>query len=84
MQFRTLIKKLLLFKNVIIEQVYFEEQQGRETLVIRIRQREGKKGRCGIWGKKAHGYDRGRGMSKWRALDFGPWTVFIEAEAPRV
>ena len=84
MQFRTLIKKLLCVKNVIIEQVYFEGKQGRETLVIRIRQREGKKGRCGICGKKAHGYDRGRGMRRWRSLDFGPWTVFIEAEAPRV
>jgi transposase len=83
-QFRTLIKKLLRVKNVIIERVYFEEKHGRETLVIRIRQVEGKKCRCGICGKKGHGYDRGRGMRRRCALDFGPWTVFIEAEAPRV
>ena len=64
MQFRTLLKKLLRVKNVIIEQVYFEEKQGRETLVIRIRQVEVKKHRCGICGKKGHGYDRGRGMRR--------------------
>jgi transposase len=83
-QLRTLIKKLLNVKDVIVEQAYFEEKSGDENLVIKVRQPERKKHRCGICGKKAPGYDRGRGARRWRAMDFGPCAVFIEAEAPRV
>jgi transposase len=83
-QVRTLIKKLLKVKDVVVLRVCFEEKDGRELLVVKVRQPQRKVCRCGICGKKAKGYDRGRGTRRWRTLDFGPWEVYIEAEAPRV
>jgi len=40
--------------------------------------------RCGRCGRRAAGYDRGRGRRRWRALDLGAVRCFIEADAPRV
>jgi hypothetical protein len=51
-QFRTIFKKLLRVKNVIIERVYFEEKDGGEILVIRIRQPKSKKADAVSAGKK--------------------------------
>jgi transposase len=40
--------------------------------------------RCGICGHKRPGYDQGQGRRLWRALDLGPVTAWLEADAPRV
>jgi transposase len=78
------MKKLLKVKDIIIEGMYFENQNDQEILIVKVRQQKSKGCRCGICGKKSARYDRGRGLRRWRALDFGTVAVYIEAESPRV
>src|SRR5262245_17107640 len=40
--------------------------------------------RCGRCGQVAPRYDKGEGRRRWRAMDWGPTLMYIEADAPRV
>jgi transposase len=83
-QLNSLIKKLLKVKDIVVEAVHFENVNGQEKLIVSARMPKRKRCRCGICGKKAKPYDRGRGTRVWRSLDFGSIEVWIEAESPRV
>ena len=76
--------------NTVIEAVDFDEQDAgdgcglRLAVVAHVRPRPRQAHRCGICGRKRPGYDRGQGRRLWRALDLGPVTAWLEADAPRV
>jgi transposase len=55
------------------------------TVVVSVRPRVGTPMRCGQCRRETTGYDRGRaGVSRrWRALDWGPWKVVLQAEMRR-
>ncbi len=77
-------------ENAVIEAVDFEEQDAgdgagpRLTVVAHVRPRQRQAGRCGICGRKRPGYDQGGGRRLWRAMDLGPVTAWLAADAPRV
>jgi transposase len=76
--------------NTVIEAVDFDEQDAgdgagpRLTVVAHVRPHKRQAHRCGICGKRRPGYDQGQGRRLWRALDLGPVTAWLEADAPRV
>ncbi len=76
--------------DTVIEAVDWQELDAgdgagpRLTVVARVRPRSRQASRCGICGRKRPGYDQGGGRRLWRALDLGPVTAWLEAEAPRV
>ena len=77
-------------ENTVIEAVDFDEQDARDgsgprlAVVAHVRPGKRQAHRCGICGRKRPGYDRGQGRRLWRALDLGPVTAWLEADAPRV
>jgi transposase len=75
--------------NAVVEAVDWHQQAGpdgrvRLSVVARVRPGARQAGRCGICGKKAPGYDQGGRRRRWRALDLGTVTAWLEADAPRV
>src|SRR5258708_37516745 len=76
--------------NTVIEAVDWQELDGgdgagpRLTVVAHVRPRKRQAGRCGICGRKRPGYDQGGGRRLWRAMDLGPVTAWLAADAPRV
>jgi transposase len=56
----------------------------RAKLVVEVRLRARRRGRCGRCGKVAPFYDLGGGTRRWRHLDVGFATCELVAEAPRV
>ena len=66
----------------MVEDVSLDRVEG--VLVARVRLRKGRRARCGVCGRKCPRYDRGTAGRRWRALDFGPWRVFLEGDLPRV
>ena len=82
--------KMLGCENTVIEAVDFQEQDAgdgagpRLTVVAHVRPRKRQAGRCGICGRKRPGYDQGGGRRLWRAMDLGPVTAWLAADAPRV
>ncbi|MEO7236942.1 MAG: ISL3 family transposase [Lapillicoccus sp.] len=78
----TLWRALLGVENAVVEDVAFDEEA--QVVVARVRPNRRRRGRCGVCGSRAPGYDRGEGRRRWRGLDLGLVRVFLEAEAPRV
>ncbi|WP_327242313.1 ISL3 family transposase [Streptomyces sp. NBC_01320] len=82
--------RLLDVEKTVIEQVEAEEEgsgedaDGSVVIVVHARPVKGRRQRCGICGRRAAKYDAGEGRRRWRALDIGVLTAFIEADAPRV
>lgn len=73
--------------NAVIEGVDWDEdgQDGAGlSVIVHVRPRARQAGRCGICGRKRPGYDQGEGRRRWRALDLGTVTAWLEAGAPRV
>jgi transposase len=75
--------------NAVVEGVGWQEEddgQGgpRLCVIVHVRPRARQAGRCGICGNKRPGYDQGSGRRRWRALDMGTVTAWLEADAPRV
>ncbi len=77
-------------ENTVIEAVDFEDLDAgdgagrRLTVVAHVRPHKRQAGRCGICGRKRPGYDQGGGRRLWRAMDLGPVTAWLAADAPRV
>ncbi|HEX3493444.1 MAG TPA: ISL3 family transposase, partial [Streptosporangiaceae bacterium] len=76
-------------ENAVVEAVGWHQEPGgdgqlRLSVVAHARPRARQAGRCGICGRKRPGYDQGTGRRRWRALDLGSLTAWIEADAPRV
>jgi transposase len=76
--------------NAVIEGVDWQQADPgdgsgpRLAVVVRVRPRARQAGRCGVCGRKRPGYDQGAGRRRWRALDVGTVTAYLEADAPRV
>jgi transposase len=73
--------------NAVIEGVDWDED-GRDgaglSVIVHVRPKARQAGRCGICGRRRPGYDQGEGRRRWRALDLGTVTAWLEAGAPRV
>ena len=80
----SLIKRLLRVDNIAVESVYFEESEGEDSLVVRVRPYSRQTGRCPSCGKICPGYDSARKLRRWRSLDLGNTRVYLEGNAPRV
>jgi transposase len=78
----SLWRRLLGVQQTVIEGVEFEAQG--ETIVVQVRPRWDRRGRCGICRRRSPGYDQGEGRRRWRGLDLGTVQVFLEAQSPRV
>ena len=84
MHANTLIKRLLRIKKIVIENIYFEEVEEEEILVIAARPQSRDMNRCPLCGKRCPGYDLSYKKKRWRSLDFGSQRVYIEAGVPRI
>jgi transposase len=76
-------------ENAVVEGVDWQEDRdgrgGRQlSVIVHVRPRARLAGRCGVCGRKRPGYDQGSGRRRWRALDVGTVTAWLEADAPRV
>lgn len=81
----SLAKKIIGVNNIVVENVDLETTEKGEQLVIQARPWKSSQKRCSVCGRECPGFDRGKGLRRWRAPDFGNSVkVYIEAEAPRV
>ena len=60
------------------------EADERAKLVVTVRPRARRRGRCGRCGAVAPWFDRGGGTRRWRHLDVGFATCELVGDAPRV
>ena len=82
MQNATLWRALLGVEKTVIESVEYDDEEGIVVACVRPTRRAA--GRCGKCQRRSPAYDRGEGRRRWRALDLGTVSVWLEAEAPRV
>ena len=82
MHTNSVIKKLLRIDKIVIENMYFEDYDSEEMLIVKVRPYSREKSRCPKCGKRSPGYDSR--IRRWRTLDFGCNKVYIEAKALRV
>jgi len=68
--------------RTVVETIDFDDLA--EAVVDHVRPNAKARGRCGRCDRRSPGYDQGEGRRRWRALDLGTTTVFLEAAAPRV
>ena len=78
----SLWRALLGIEKSVIEDLEFDAEAG--VVVAHVRPRAGARDRCGRCQRRSGGYDSGRGRRRWRALDLGTVSAFVEADAPRV
>jgi transposase len=69
-------------RATVIESVTLDETT--DAVVVNVRPRCATKRRCGRCGVRAPGYDQGEGRRRWRCLDLGEVTAFLESDSPRV
>jgi transposase len=75
-------RRLLSFARMTVTSVKFEQDElGDETLVIGVAVRG--RSRCSRCGRRCSRYDQLK-RRRWRHLDFGSWTVHVEARLWRV
>ena len=85
MTISSIAKKLIGVNRCIIEKIDVEAEAGVEQLVIKARPYKCDRCCCGICGRKAPKYDKGKGIRRWRVLDIGnSIPVYVESESPRV
>ena len=73
---------LLGLSDAVVEDVDLDLEHGR--ILAHVRVRKGAALRCSRCLAKSPRYDQGEGRRRWRHLDAGVLTVWIEAAAPRV
>ena len=78
----SLWRRVLGDDDMVVEGVAIDPGTGH--LVVSARPPAAARRRCGRCGRRASGYDAGRGRRRWRALDLGSTPMWIEADAPRV
>ncbi len=91
MRISKLVKKVLGLKDTVVESAAVETRaRGRKrrrevrVLVVRVRPAARRALRCPVCLDRRPFRDEGRGRRLWRALDFGVFEVWLEADAPRV
>jgi transposase len=67
--------------TAVVEGVELDDEG---SIVVAARPRRRERNRCGVCRRRSPGYDQGEGRRRWRALDVGLATAYVEAEAPRV
>jgi transposase len=65
----------------VVEDVWLDDDG---AVVVAARPKARERGRCPHCRRRCAGYDWGEGRRRWRALDLGTTSAFVEAEAPRV
>ena len=78
----SLWRALLGVQETVIEDIEFDPAAGQ--LVAHVRPAARSRDRCGRCRRPGRGYDAGRGRRRWRTLDLGTVTAFVEADSPRV
>ncbi|GAB2761598.1 ISL3-like element IS1557 family transposase [Nocardioides salsibiostraticola] len=78
----SLWRALLGVEKTVIEDIEFDQVAGQ--IVAHVRPAARARGRCGRCQRRCSGYDPGRGRRRWRALDLGTMTAFLEGDSPRV
>lgn len=84
MHTKSLLKRLLKIDKMAIENVYFEEVNDEDVLIVVARPMVRDTMRCPLCGKRCKGYDSSRKVRRWRSLDLGSVKVFIEGFSPRI
>lgn len=87
MRITKVLREILgLTKDVVVSrfELVGEDGESRPTLKVWVRQRAGRKGRCGACGRKAPWFDRGGGERTWRHLDVGFARCVLVSETRRV
>ena len=79
---KKLIKQFLNVKNVKVLGAKIDAQNN--SVIFKLQPTKGQQYLCPICGKKSEFYDKGRGIRRWRALDFGTLTAYVESESPRI
>lgn len=79
---KRLIKRFLNVKNVKVLGAKIEASTN--AVVFMLQPTKGHQCLCPICGKKSAFYDKGRGTRRWRSMDFGTLTAYIESESPRI
>ena len=82
MQLLSIWASLLGVEKTVIEGIDFDPLI--QSIVVAVRPYKRMGHRCGLCNRRAPLYDRGAGRRRWRALDLGTITAYLEAEAPRV
>jgi transposase len=72
--------RLLGLARCVVEDVWLDDG----AVVVAARPKARERGRCPHCRRRCAGYDWGEGRRRWRALDLGTTSAFVEAEAPRV
>jgi transposase len=73
--------RLLGIQRAIVEDVQIG---GEGEIVVAVRPAWRERDRCGVCRRRCPGFDLGDGRRRWRALDLGTTSAFVEADAPRV
>ena len=84
MHTNSVIKRLLKIDKIVMENIYFEERDEEEILIIQVRPYGRELNRCPICRRLSPGYDSANKIKYWRSLDFGSTRVYIKACAPRI
>jgi transposase len=79
---KTLLKHLLHVKHTVIDSSKIDEES--DAVIISAHPTKAHSHNCPICGKRCSCYDSGKGLRRWRALDWGFTKVFIEAPAIRI
>jgi transposase len=78
----SLWRALLGVEKTVVEEIDFDP--AINVVVAHVRPTARTRNRCGRCRRRCRSYDAGRGRRRWRALDLGTVTTFVEAESPRV
>lgn len=82
MRIRKIVGMLVGVEGVVVEDLRVDAL--RHELVVVARPRSNARRRCPECGARCPKYDRGDGPRRWRALNLGSWTAYVEAEVGRV
>ena len=80
MPFKSIVKKILGVKNIVIKKASMEDGK----IFIDVQPTKSYACRCGCCGAKGTYYDRGRGVRTWRSLDCEGHQVFLRSDTYRV
>lgn len=87
MRLNKVVKKLLgLCKEVVIRScdVYQPDERSRPGLIVHVRLKQRRRGKCGRCERSSPWFDQGGGERSWRHLDVGFATCELRGDAPRV
>ncbi|MDQ3575946.1 MAG: ISL3 family transposase [Actinomycetota bacterium] len=87
MRITTVLRKLLGLGRAVVAcswELVDDDDAARPRLVVEVRTKVGRRGRCGRCGEVSAWFDRGDGKRRWRHVDVAFATCELVADAPRV